>query len=367
MTDRARALGIPLAGTPGPLNLITDVPGVEVGLVTLVSGDAVRTGVTAVLPRGRAGAALPCAAAIHAQNGNGELTGAHWVAETGALHTPVLLTSTHAVGPVHRGAVEWMRSRHAATTAPWVLPVVGETYDGWLHDADGPHVTAAHAVAALDAARPGAFPLGSVGGGTGMNCYGFKGGTGSASRVVRHGAAAYTVGVLLQANFGERRELTVAGVPLGAALADDDPMAAWDLAPGSGSCIAVVATDAPLLPQQCAALARRVTLGLARTGTTGSHFSGDVFLALSTGNSGALRAVAEPGEPEGDGLDHLAFVPWGRTDRFLEATVQATEEAVLDAMASSPAMTGRDAHRTPALPLERVRELVRRGTGGQVR
>lgn len=361
MTERARALGIPFGGTPGPLNLITDVPGVEVGLVTLVQEPGVRTGVTAVLPRGRDGAALPCAAAMHSQNGNGEFTGAHWIAETGALHTPVLLTNTHAVGPVHRGAVEWMRSRHAATAAVWVLPAVGETFDGWLNDIDGPHVTTEHAVAALDAARPGPFPLGSVGGGTGMNCYAFKGGTGSASRLVRYGDATYTVGVLLQANFGERRELTVAGVPVGPALLDDDPMdedLSWILPPGSGSCIAIVGTDAPLLPQQCAALARRVTSGLARTGTAGSHFSGDVFLAFSTGNPGALQAVALDGEPAADELDRLSFVPWGRIDPFLEAAVQAVEEAVLDSMTTSAEMLGRDGHRTPALPLDRLRDLL---------
>ena len=241
----------------------------------------------------------------------------------------------------------------------WALPVAAETWDGYLNDINGRHVTSDVVMAALDGARGGPVEEGSVGGGTGMNCYHFKGGSGTASRVVEHGSDRYTVGVFVQANFGSRRELVVAGVPVGRSLADDDPMAdpAWVAPPGAGSVIAIVATDAPLLPGQCKALARRVPLGLARTGTTGSHFSGDIFLAFSTANHGEL-AMGLAGAVEDGGYGSLRFVPWTRMDPFFEAVVHATEEAVLNALCAAEEMTGVHGRRSPGLPHARVAELL---------
>ncbi|HEV2506884.1 MAG TPA: P1 family peptidase [Mesorhizobium sp.] len=361
---RARALGIPFAGNPGRFNAITDVPGVEVGYTTLISGDGnmeigkgpVRTGVTALLPLGREGAGQAIAAGYHSFNGNGEMTGVSWLEESGALNMPILISNTHAVGPCHRGTIDWMVRNKPEVASQWMLPVAAETWDGYLNDINGPHVTGSHAVAALDAARSGAIEEGSVGGGTGMNCYAFKGGNGTASRVVDYGHRSYTVGVFLQTNFGSRNELTIAGVPLGADLSDDNPMEAFatSLPAGAGSCIGIVATDAPLLPGQCKALARRVPLGLARTGTAGSHFSGDIFLAFSTGNRDALNGRFPRGEPDASTYSHMDFIPWGRMDDFYTAVVQATEEAVVNALVANAEMIGRDGHRSPALPHDRV-------------
>ncbi|MFJ9779803.1 P1 family peptidase [Amycolatopsis sp. NPDC101161] len=349
---RARDLGIPLAGRPGTHNALTDVPGVEVGYTTLVEGESVRTGVTAILPRGRADFAVPCAAGTSSLNGNGEMTGTAWLAETGSLTLPVLITNTHAVGPCHRGVIDWVVRERPDVAAEWLLPVVAETWDGYLNDINAPTIHSGHAVAAIDAARPGAIAEGSVGGGTGMTCYGFKGGTGTASRTVAHGADEYTVGALVQANFGSRRELTVAGSPAGLALTADNPMDEWAAAPaGAGSVIVVVGTDAPLLPGQCTALARRVPLGLARTGTTGSHFSGDLFLAFSTANPGALTSTF-PRTAEAE-YETLRFVPWGRIDPYFEAVVQAVEEAVLNALVTGRETTGHRGRRVPGLPLSR--------------
>ncbi|GAA4524273.1 DmpA family aminopeptidase [Amycolatopsis samaneae] len=354
---RPRELGLPLPGKPGQHNAITDVPGVEVGYRTLVAGDAVRTGVTAILPRGRAAADVPCAAGWFSLNGNGEMTGTSWLSETGSLRLPVLITNTHAVGPCHRGAIDWVIREKPALAEQWLLPVVAETWDGYLNDINGPHVRPEDAIAAIDAARSGPIAEGSVGGGTGMNCYGFKGGSGSSSRVVEYGPDSYTVGVFVQANFGSRRELTVCGVPVGDALAEDNPLedSDWRTPPGAGSVIVVVGTDAPLLPHQCTSLARRVPLGLARTGTTGSHFSGDIFLAFSTGNPGALTSGFPDGEP---GYERLEVIPWNRMDAFFEAVVHAVEEAVLNALFAAGTMVGRAGHRSPALPVSRLLGLV---------
>lgn len=337
---RARDLGIPLEGSPGENNAITDVPGVEVGYTTLIEGDNVRTGVTGIHPRGRRGFADPVAAGFHNQNGNGEMTGVSWIEESGMFDGPVAITNTHAVGIAHAGIVAWTNSQQRAER--WLLPVAAETWDGYLNDINGHHVNEEHVVSALENARSGPIAEGSVGGGTGMNCYEFKGGSGTASRRVD----GHTVGVFVQANFGSRKELTIAGVKLGARLAADNPMAEFKIAPsGAGSVIAVVATDAPLLPHQCKAFARRVTGGLARTGTSGSHFSGDLFLAFSTANQGEFCAERPS----------LAFLPWGEIDPYYEAVVQATEEAVLNALVSNDEMHGRDGHRTPALPHDAVR------------
>ena len=347
---RARDLAIAPPGEPGPHNAITDVPGVEVGYTTLISGDSVRTGVTAVLPRGRAEFEVPCAAGTFSLNGNGEMTGTAWLAETGSLSLPVLLTNTHAVGPCHRGTIDWVLRERPGAAAEWLLPVVAETWDGYLNDVNASTVHTGHAIAAIDAASGGPLAEGSVGGGTGMTCYGFKGGTGTASRVVAHGGDRYTVGALVQANFGSRGELTVAGAPIGRSLSDDDPMAdtSWLAPPGAGSVIVLIGTDAPLLPGQCSALARRVPLGLARTGTTGSHFSGDLFLAFSTANAGALTSRFP--QPSDQAYETLRFVPWGRIDPFFEAVVQAVEEAVLNALVANQEMTGFRGRRVPALP-----------------
>lgn len=312
----------------------------------------VRTGVTAILPRGRDGVGTPCAAGWYSLNGNGEMTGTTWIEETGALTLPVTITNTHAVGPVHSGVLQWVHREHPQLAREWLLPVVAETWDGYLNDINGGHVLPGHAAAAIDAADTGPVAEGSVGGGTGMNCYGFKGGSGTSSRVVAYGSDTYTVAAFVQANFGSRAELTVAGIPVGRELRDDDPLDA----PGAGSVIVVVATDAPLLPNQCKALARRVPLGIARTGTSGGHFSGDIFLAFSTANTGALTSTMAGTT---DDYQRLTFVPWGNIDPFYAATVQAVEEAVVNALVAATEMVGRDHHRSPALPHDVLVSMLR--------
>jgi D-aminopeptidase len=365
---RARDLGIPLQGQPGPWNAITDVPGVEVGYETLISGDGplvqgrgpVRTGVTAVLPLGRARVGQSCPAGWYSLNGNGEMTGTAWLDEAGALSLPVGITNTHAIGPVHRGIIDWSIAVSPELATRWHLPVVAETWDGFLNDINGAHVTVGTAIRALDDARSGQVAEGSVGGGTGMNCYGFKGGTGTASRRVRIGSSTYTVGTIMQANFGDRAELVVAGRRLGDVLADDNLLndTDWLAPPGAGSCITVVATDAPLLPGQCKALARRVPLGLARTGTTGGHFSGDLFLAFSATNVGALDSAIVSAPDRAGALASIEFVPWGQIDPLYQAVVQCTEESVLNVLAASRTMIGRDGHRSPGFPVDRIADLL---------
>ena len=361
---RARDL-LHLPGEPGPHNAITDVAGVTVGTETLIHGTGarrpgegpVRTGVTAILPRGRSGVGRPCAAASYSLNGNGELTGTTWIEESGSLTMPVVLSNTHALGACHTGVVEWVNEVHPRLAEQWLLPVCGETWDGYLNDINGAHVQPHHVRAALDSASPGAVAEGSVGGGTGMSCYAYKGGNGTSSRRVRYGASTYTVGAFVQANFGSRDELVVLGSPIGRDLGDDNPMETTDwferdlgggrVPGGAGSVIVVVATDAPLLPHQCKALARRVPLGLARTGTTGSHFSGDIFLAFSTADADGLASRMSPPATE---LSTLQFVPWSGMDPFFTAVVESVEEAVLNALVVNEDMIGRDDHRSPALP-----------------
>ncbi len=359
---RARAVGLSFRGIPGKHNAITDVPGVEVGYQTLIEGDSVRTGVTAIHPRGKADPGDPVAAGYHSQNGNGEMTGVSWIEESGTCQGPIAITNTHAVGIAHAGIIAWMNQYHPELTSVWLLPVAAETWDGYLNDINGHHVTEDIVVAALDAATSDQPDEGSVGGGTGMNCYQFKGGSGTASRLVGYAGTTYTVGVFLQANFGRRHELTLNGIYLGEKLAEDNPMSqrATAAPPGAGSVIVIVATDAPLFPSQCKALARRVTAGLARTGTSGSHSSGDIFLALSTANPGGFSG-GEAG-PTGDGdnarYDRLIFIPWGYLDPFFAAVVQATEEAVVNALIANDDMTGRGGHRSPALPRHRLTEIL---------
>jgi D-aminopeptidase len=370
---RARDLGIDLRGTPGPRNAITDVGGVEVGYATLIRGAGelavgegpVRTGVTAILPRGREGVGRPCAAGRFSLNGNGEMTGSAWIDEVGELSLPITISNTHAIGACHTGVIEWVNATHPRLARQWLLPVCAETWDGYLNDINGGHVTPSVAREALDAAHGGAPEEGSVGGGTGMNCYGFKGGNGTSSRLVPFGDTTFTVGVFLQANFGSREELTVRGIPVGQLVAVENPMEDTDWleqelrAPGgAGSVIVVVATDAPLSSAQCQGLARRVPLGLARTGTTGSLFSGDLFLAFSTANDGPPRAGFPTGEPSGDEIYTARQLPWNRIDALYAATVYAVEEAVLNALVVNETMTGRDSHRSPALPHDALRALL---------
>jgi len=366
---RARSVGITFAGTPGRWNAITDVPGVEVGYTTLIRGTSVRTGVTAVHPRGAAGAGDPVAAGFFSQNGNGEMTGVSWIQESGTFAGPVAVTNTHAVGVAHAAIVTWVVRHHPRVADAWLLPVAAETWDGYLNDINSPNVTGQDCLDALQAAASGPVEEGSVGGGTGMICYEFKGGNGTASRLVSYAGTTYTVGVFVQANFGRRQELTLAGLPLGQLLSDEDSAAAPQASPGgpggAGSVIAIVGTDAPLLPHQCTALARRVTLGLARTGTTGSHYSGDLFLAFSTGNPDAFtpgREARMGAAPER--YDQLRFVPWGFIDPFYAAVVQATEEAVANALVANEDMTGRDGHHSRALPRDRVAALFRQRAPG---
>ena len=370
---RARGLGIALAGEPGPSNAITDVAGVEVGVTTLVSGHGplmvgggpIRTGVTAILPRGRSGVGEPCAAGWYSLNGNGEMTGTTWIEESGAFTTPIVLSNTHAVGACHTGVIAWINRVAPRLARQWLLPVCAETWDGYLNDINGGHVRPEHVIEALDSATVGPVAEGSVGGGTGMNCYEFKGGNGTSSRLVRYGTHTFTVAAFVQANFGARSELTIAGHHVGPHLTDDNPLAedwlADDLArpPGAGSVIAIIATDAPLLPGQCKALARRVPLGLARTGTTGSHFSGDIFLAFSTAPAPGLISAFPIGDVRDDEFGTLQFVPWGRIDDFYAAVVQSVEEAVLNALVVNSDMIGRDGHRSPAVPHEQLRALLR--------
>ena len=363
---RARDLGLPFDGQPGPLNAITDVADVEVGYETLIHGDGpldqghgpVRTGVTVVLPLGRNRVGQSCPAGRYSLNGNGEMTGTAWIDEVGAVSLPIGITNTHAVGPVHRGIIDWTIQHDPTLANRWLLPVVAETWDGYLNDINGPHVTPEITRRALDNARPGPIAEGSVGGGTGMNCYEFKGGTGTSSRQVTIGDRTYTIGVLMQANFGARHELTLAGRKLGPLLADDNPMAdpSWLAPPGAGSCITIVATDAPLLPGQCKALARRVPLGLARTGTTGSHFSGDLFLAFSTANPGKLDSSIDTADRLT--LQSLEFLPWGVMDTLYEGVVQAVEETVANVLAAGATMIGRDGHRSPGFPTDKLPELL---------
>ncbi len=359
---RARDLGVPFVGTPGPLNAITDVAGVTVGHTTLIEGAGalkvgvgpVRTGVTAILPRGHDTLARPSFAGWYSQNGNGEMTGTTWVEESGFLEGPVLITNTHSVGVVRDAVIRW-RIKAAPPDASgywWSLPVVAETYDGYLNDINGFHVKEPHVVAALESASGGPVPEGAVGGGTGMVCYGFKGGIGTASRALERGQGGYTVGVLVQANHGLRRQLLVAGVPVGQEMPPDADRAALEAARGElGSIIIVIATDAPLLPHQLKRLARRATMGLARTGSTSGNGSGDIFIAFSTANPDAFKA---------SGLATLQMVSNEEIGSLFEATVHATEEAIINALVAADTMVGADDHRVEGLPHERLREILKK-------
>ena len=354
---RARDLGVPFEGTPGALDAITDVAGLTVGHTTLISGPSVRTGVTAVLPRGR-DSGDPVFAGWFSLNGNGEMTGTTWVEESGFLDSPVLITNTQSVGVVRDAYIAWQvkNGRKPATTSYangfWSLPVVAETYDGFLNDANGFHVKPEHVFAALDGARAGAPAEGSVGGGTGMVCYGFKGGIGTASRKLEASAGGYTVGVLVQCNCGSRTQLRVAGAPVGSELANTPLARAMGPDRGDvGSIIIVVATDAPLLPHQLKRLARRASLGLARTGSVSGNGSGDIFIAFSTANPGAARMA---------GTTQLTMLANDAMNAVFAGTVQATEEAIVNAMVAAETMTGVAGHRVLALPHDGLRQVLRK-------
>jgi L-aminopeptidase/D-esterase-like protein len=350
---RARDLGIPFDGSPGDLNAITDVRGVEVGHTTLIRGEGalrvgegpVRTGVTVIFPRGK-DSSDSVFAGWFSLNGNGEMTGTTWVEESGFLGGPIAITNTHSVGTVHEAIIAWSVERDSLPD-PWSLPVVAETWDAYLNDINGFHVKAEHVFEALNKSASGPVAEGNVGGGTGMICYQFKGGIGTSSRRLSAEAGAYTVGVLVQANFGYRRQLTIAGVPVGREITEGVPQHHED----EGSIIIVVATDAPLLSQQLKRLARRASLGVARTGSTSNNFSGDIFIAFSTANPGAV--AAEP-------LAELQMLPNYRMDPLFRATVEATEEAIVNAMVAAETMTGRDGHAVVALPHNQLREVLKK-------
>jgi D-aminopeptidase len=354
LTVRARELGIPFDGQPGPLNAITDVAGVEVGHATIIRGDGklivgrgpIRTGVTAILPRGKRDAS-PVFAGYFSLNGNGEMTGTAWIEESGMLTTPIMITNTHSVGVVRDAVIAW-QVRQRKMTQPWSLPVVAETYDGLLNDIDGFHVTADHAYAALARARSGHVVEGCVGGGTGMIGYGWKGGIGTASRRLDRKAGGHTLGVLVQLNCGRPKELTVAGVPVGKELGPgDDPFSTQEL----GSIIIVAATDAPLMPHQLKRIARRLTIGLARTGSVSGNGSGDLFIAFSMANHASARR---------SDLENVKMLRNSRMDPLFTAAVQATEEAIVNALIAARTMVGINGYRVEAIPHDRLANVMRK-------
>lgn len=350
---RAREFGVQFHGVPGSLNAITDVGCVAVGHVTLIRGESVRTGVTAVLPRGRGGVG-PVFAGHFALNGNGEMTGAAWVAESGFLDGPVLLTNTHSVGTVRDAYIRWLvrTDRGPATIDDrpggfWVLPVVAETFDGYLNDINGFHIQDAHVVECLEAARGGPVPEGAVGAGTGTICYGFKSGIGTASRIVSE-PGPFIVGVLVQANCGLRHQLLISGVPVGRAL-EQQLGRSSPAASETGSIIVVLATDAPLLPHQANRLAKRAAMGLARTGSSAGNGSGDIFIAFST---------ALTGHGDDNAVVPVRMLRNESMSALFEAAVEATEEAIINALFAAEAMTGMNGRRVDALPLEETRALL---------
>jgi len=367
---RARDYGIPFDGHPGPFNAITDVPGVTVGQTTLIRGDGplvkgkgpVRTGVTAILPRGRD--FDPVYSSWYALNGNGDMTGTHWITESGFLETPILITNTGSVGLVRDAAWQWMNDHHYY--APfykdywYAYPVVAETYDGIFNDINGQHVTKEDVFNALDQAHTGAVEEGGVGGGTGMMCYNFKGGIGTASRIAEAGKEKYTIGILVQCNHGRRAQLTIAGVPVGRELGDTLPNTIDQQSFGltratpreeTGSIIVVLATDAPLLPGQLKRLAQRIPLGMTRTGGIGGNGSGDIFIAFSTANKGAFsntesRQVTTLSNEQINGL--------------FSATMEATEEAIVNALFAGKTLTGINGNTVHALPKEAVIRILKK-------
>lgn len=352
---RARDLGIPFDGTPGALNAITDVQGVEVGFSTLIAGSGklevgqgpVRTGVTGVFPRGK-NSRDQVFAAWSTLNGNGEMTGTTWVEESGFLEGPVMITNTHSVGVVRDAVIVWQMKRDGKKFQPWSLPVVAETWDGFLNDINGFHVKPEHVFEALDKASSGRVAEGNVGGGTGMIVNQFKGGTGTSSRTLSYRAGGFTVGVLVQANYGGRSGLTIAGVPVGKEITDLMPKRG-DI--DQGSIIVVIATDVPLLPHQLKRVAKRAALGIAKNGGVGSNSSGDIFIAFSTANAGVARDT---------GLVTVTMLPNNRINEVFTATVQAAEEAIINAMVAAETMKGVNGNIVYALPHDRLKEVMKK-------
>ena len=363
---RARDLGVPFDGVTGPLNAITDVGGVKVAHQTIIKGEGalvvgegpVRTGVTAILPRGKS--SDPVFAGWYALNGNGEMTGTAWVEESGLLEGPVMITNTHSVGVVRDAVIEWQYQNNLFDPLPdypdvfWSLPVVAETYDGDLNDINGFHVTKEHAIRALDVVQSGPVAEGNVGGGTGMSCHQFKGGIGTASRQLDLDTGSYTLGVLVQANYGVRDTLTIAGVPVGREITDLMPEYESDSGKKNqefGSIIVVVATDAPVLPHQLKRLARRVPMGIAKVGGFAGNGSGDIFIAFSTANPGAGART---------GLPTPQMLPNDQLSTLFLATVQATEEAIVNALVAAETMTGINGNIKHAIPHERLKEIMKK-------
>lgn len=358
---RARDLGIPFKGVPGLLNTITDVEGIEVGSTTIIAGDGplivgqgpIRTGVTAILPKGKRYA--PVFAGWYSLNGNGEMTGTTWIEESGFLEGPVVLTNTHSVGVAHDAIIAWqIKHKLFDPIAPgifWHLPMVAETYDGILNDINGFHVRQEHVIEALENASSGPVSEGNVGSGTGMICHEFKGGIGTASRKLSDEEGAYTVGVLVQANHGNRSDLTIAGIPVGLELTDIHSPITKILHEAGGSIIVVVATDAPLLPHQLKRIARRVPLGISRVGSHGEHYSGDIFIAFSTANSDAARR---------SGIADIKMLSNDEMSPLFQATVQSVEEAIVNTLVAARTLTGINGNTALALPSDRVCNLLRK-------
>ncbi len=360
---RARDIGIPFDGTTGTFNAITDVKGVQVGYSTIISGQGknvlgkgpVRTGVTAILPRGKTN--NPVFANWYSLNGNGEMTGTTWITESGFLETPIMITNTNSVGVVRDAVLKWFVEKHWYKENFWyTYPVVAETYDGFLNDIYGFHVKESNAYEALNSATTGLLKEGNVGGGTGMMCLGFKGGTGTSSRVIKIKDSTFTVGVLVQSNFGAKRNLTIAGVPVGKELKDtlnsvlNAPPVHYRQE-GDGSIIVVVATDAPLLPHQLKRIAARVPIGVGKVGGRGENGSGDIFIAFSTANSSAFQR---------EKFTKVDELPNDLINPLFEATVQAVEEAIINAMVAAETTEGINGNKAYALPHKLVIDLLRK-------
>lgn len=368
---RARDYGVPFEGTPGKLNAITDVTGVTVGQTTIIQGNGplvtgkgpVRTGVTAILPRGKDFA--PVYANWYTLNGNGDMTGTHWITESGFLETPILITNTGSVGTVRDATWQWMNEHHYYTPFYknywYAYPVVAETYDGLFNDINGQHVKKEHVFKSLDTAKSGPVEEGGVGGGTGMMCYSFKGGIGTASRVIDKNMGGYTVGILVQANHGVRSQLTIAGVPVGKELLDTLPVKIDEQTSGfryknnsedeTGSIIVVLATNAPLLPNQLKRLAQRIPLGMAKTGAIGGNGSGDIFIAFSTANKNAFS---------NDSTEMVSTLPNESMNALFSATIQATEEAIINALFAGKTLTGINGNTVYGLPIEAVLTILKK-------
>lgn len=365
---RARDLGLPFDGETGEFNAITDIAGVEVGFTTLIEGEGdvqvdrgpIRTGVTAIIPRGKRTKPSPIWAGQFNLNGNGEMTGTHWINDAGYFISPICLTNTHSVGMVHHAAVGWMVDQYKEYFIEdhgWAMPVIAETYDGITNDICGRHITEAHVLDAINSATSGSVKEGNVGGGTGMMTYEFKGGTGTASRIVNFGSKTYTLGALVQSNFGTRKDFTVLGVPVGKHIPENAVISELT-GHETGSIIVVIGTDLPMLPIQLRRIAKRAAIGIGRTGSPGGHYSGDIFLAFSTANDMALPGITAR-QPFSFSLEYINDHYF---DDIYDATVQSVEEAVINAMVAAESMTTiKPAGKTlEAIDHDRLKEIMRR-------